>query len=156
MSVVREAKIRLKEEFELLTVQRPVDLKYVPILHSTSVSEEDRLKALIRHRRRVKKEALKPYFCFCCKRFPFGQVISSEEDQLAHYNEDCEIARLFEERVEEKMHEMREDAEFLKLVERKRKMRESIVNEQSFANKKPKEKSDIVCNIFHLLEFPKN
>ena len=156
MSVVREAKLRLKEEFDISTIQRPVDLKYVPILHSTSVSEDDRVKALIRHRRREKAKALKPYYCFCCKRFPFGQVISSEEDQIAHYNEDCEAARLFEERVQEKMNELREGEDFLKVIERKRKIQESIMNMNSFSNKKAKEKSDIVCNIFHLPEFPKN
>ena len=156
MSVLREAKIRLKEEFELSTIQRPVDLKYVPILHSTSVSEEDRIRALIQHRRQVKKDSLKPYYCFCCKRYPFGQVISSEEDQLAHYNENCEAAKIFEQRVQDKMEELREDASFLKIVNRKRELKESIMNSSSFVNKRAKQKSDIVSNIFYLPEFPKN
>jgi len=155
MSVLREAKLRLKEELDLSTIQRPFDLKYVPILHSTSISEEDRGKGLIQHRRREKRNALKPYYCFCCKSYPFGQVVSSEEDQIAHYDKDCEAARIFEEKVKEKMNEIRESEDFLKVIERKRKIQESIENMNSFNNKKAKEKSNIVCNIFHLPEFPK-
>ena len=155
MSVLREAKLRLKEELDLSTIQRPFDLKYVPILHSTSISEEDRVKGLIQHRRREKRNALKPYYCFCCKSYPFGQVVSSEEDQIAHYDKDCEAARIFEEKVKEKMNEIRESEDFLKVIERKRKIQESMANMNSFNNKKAKEKSNIVCNIFHLPEFPK-
>ena len=89
-------------------------------------------------RRREKQKPLNMYYCFWCKRFPFGQVVSSEEDQIAHYNENCKTARLFEERLQEKMNEMREGDDFLKVIERKRKIEESIMNMNSFRKKNRK------------------
>ena len=153
MAVKKEAMIRLREEMNLSLVDRPADMKFIPILRSTSISEEDRMKALSRHRRAVKRAEKTPHFCFACKRFPFGQTLCNEQDQLAHYK-NCPPAIEFERKVILMMEKLRDDPKIQKQVNRKRAWTQIQNSEISFSDRSAKEKSDIIATIYNLPEFP--
>ena len=151
MAVKKEAMIRLREEMNLSLVKRPIDLQFVPILRSTSICEKDREISLLRHRRLHKQK--KAFFCFCCKRFPFRQALSSDHDQRAHYK-NCPPAIEFERKVELKMETLRNDTKVISALNRKRLWDQSQNSQVPFSKRSAKERSEIVCHKYELPQFP--